>query len=480
MHGSGLEAVPSMTRVWSDEHQTAFARATGDVNPMHMDAQVARRTLAGGRAVHGVHVALWALDASASVCPLDRLSTFQIRFERFVLVGDRTLISIDEAAGERLKLSVSVGDARVLTLQALLTGARAQQPRVEGEATTIPAEPVVVEASGLADLKGMFRILDPAALSVLVPGLAYAVGPSRVAAIGALSTLVGMFVPGLHSILSKINVTFTDATPAVTRAESGLTYAVKRFQPLLQSITTQAHGPGIDARVESFIRPRPVEPASLAALKDMVRPGEFADVSALIVGGSRGLGATTAKLIAAGGGKVAITFLNGSAEAERVASEINGARGHCEILRYDARARTAEQLRDLQLKPSQLYHFATPQIFRQKSAAFDPALCAEMMQIYNYAFHDLCQICLEHSGRLRAFYPSTVAIDEPPRDALEYVTAKSAGEALVTMMGKSTPGLTVTSKRLPRTETDQTATIFPVPAAASSAVMLPIIREISA
>ncbi len=58
MNGSGSDDAAA-TRIWTEAHQAAFARATGDVNPMHMDARMARRTLAGERAVHGVHAALW-------------------------------------------------------------------------------------------------------------------------------------------------------------------------------------------------------------------------------------------------------------------------------------------------------------------------------------------------------------------------------------------------------------------------------------
>ena len=155
-----------------------------------------------------------------------------------------------------------------------------------------------VDPAAMAGLTGAFRLPDPAAIAALAPRLARAIGPGRVAGLGGLSTLVGMFVPGLHSILSKIDVTFTDGG-----AGSSLAYAVKRFQPMLQSVTLEAVGPGLVARVEGFVRPRPVEQESLRDLAALVQPGAFAGVSALIVGGSRGLGAATAKLIAAGGGE---------------------------------------------------------------------------------------------------------------------------------------------------------------------------------
>lgn len=475
MNGSDSAAATAMVRIWSETHQTAFSRATGDVNPMHMDARVAQRTLAGGRAVHGVHAALWALDACAETYRLGDLSSLQMRFERFVLVGDRTELAVHEADARGLRLSLSVDGIRAATIQATLGGTRPRAEPVAVPSGAIPTEPAVVDPSTIAGATGAFRLPDPEAIAALVPRLARAIGPARVAALGGLSTLVGMVVPGLHSILSKIDVTLTDDADG-----SSLAYTVKRFQPMLQSVTTQASGPGIEARVESFVRPRPVEPESLADLAALVRPGEFSAVSALVVGGSRGLGAATAKLLAAGGGDVSITYASGATEAEAVAKEIRNGGGRCQVLRYDAAQPVEPQLRSLALQPSQLYHFATPRIFRQKRAAFEPSCFEEMMRVYNYAFYDLSLFCLERRDRVAAFYPSTTAIDEAPRDTLEYVMAKTAGETLAATLARTLPNLRTVIERLPRVKTDQTATIFPVPAAPPGALMLPIIRRLSA
>ena len=44
------------------EDQHHFAKASGDNNPMHLDASVARRMLFGGPVVHGMNLLLWGLD----------------------------------------------------------------------------------------------------------------------------------------------------------------------------------------------------------------------------------------------------------------------------------------------------------------------------------------------------------------------------------------------------------------------------------
>src|SRR5580704_4043548 len=50
-------------RVFSADDQLAFARLSGDYNPIHLDPVAARRLLFGHAVVHGMHALLWALDA---------------------------------------------------------------------------------------------------------------------------------------------------------------------------------------------------------------------------------------------------------------------------------------------------------------------------------------------------------------------------------------------------------------------------------
>ena len=57
--------------------------------------------------------------------------------------------------------------------------------------------------------------------------------------------------------------------------------------------------------------------------------------SALIIGGSRGIGEVTAKILAAGGANVLITYNKGKNDAEKVVSDINSHGGVAAMLHYD-------------------------------------------------------------------------------------------------------------------------------------------------
>jgi NAD(P)-dependent dehydrogenase (short-subunit alcohol dehydrogenase family) len=49
----------------------------------------------------------------------------------------------------------------------------------------------------------------------------------------------------------------------------------------------------------------------MEALSGLCAPDEFAGATALIIGGSRGLGELTAKLLAKGGARILITYATG-------------------------------------------------------------------------------------------------------------------------------------------------------------------------
>jgi len=55
-------------RVFTSDDQLAFAKLSGDYNPLHLDPVLARRLLFGRQVVHGLHALLWSLNYHLSFC----------------------------------------------------------------------------------------------------------------------------------------------------------------------------------------------------------------------------------------------------------------------------------------------------------------------------------------------------------------------------------------------------------------------------
>src|SRR5215471_6883616 len=76
-------------RTFSSADQNRFAAASGDRNPMHLDAIFARRTQAGAPVVHGIHLVLWAMDSlAAKFCDLSPAARLRVQFRKFIYVDD--------------------------------------------------------------------------------------------------------------------------------------------------------------------------------------------------------------------------------------------------------------------------------------------------------------------------------------------------------------------------------------------------------
>jgi len=461
--------------------QEQFASVSGDHNPIHVDALKARRTQAGAPVVHGINLLLWALDSLAATQPdLPPLRNLRAQFNKFVYLGEGAeIILIQQGpAGARLNIAVDgvqrskviidFGDAAEVCSGC--SGASLEMIPF----SSIPVNLSFEQMSGRSGRLPFHMTQEDAAK--LYPAATKWLGARRMAALAASTYLVGMVCPGLHSIYSELSV----AACIDANSQDFLSFRVTETDPRFRSVEQEIVGGGLAGTVKSFARTPPVEQATMESLAGLVAPAEFAGSVALIIGGSRGLGELTAKLIATGGGRVIITWKAGREDAERVAHEIRSAGGSCEALSYDANKPAAEQLAVLADAPTHAYYFATPTIFRPQAEIYVAERLKQFLTVYVDGFWQLSQALRARQPRLSLFYPSSVSITdtERPKGMTEYAMAKTAGEVLCDDMNASQAPLHVTVNRLPRLLTDQTASITAVETAPPLETMLTIIREV--
>jgi len=467
-------------RCFRSNDQLLFARLSGDFNPMHMDPVIARRTQPGAQVVHGIHVFLWALDAVAARGDLMQFSYAKVQFKKFIYLDRSLSLRVVKHDDTQMHLEI-LHDKLTLANLKLFFGAKATTPANVPAANTLPTEftnkPNAPLLSEMGSLSGWLASSgSDEQFSALFPALEKAIGLNRISAIAQLSTLVGMACPGLHSIFSGFTLQLVDGL--MTR--KGIGWQTKHVDSRFRLVSIDYAGSGLMGEVAAFVRQEPICPPSLVSLTDRVGTTEFSGIRALIIGGSRGLGAATAKLLAAGGAHLTVTYVSGRSEAEALQADINSTRGErvCNIMRYDANLDATSQL-DGCGRFDQLYYFATTHIFQQKSEEYSPALFSEFSRIYVDGFYSCIRAVqsAEAGRRLVAFYPSSTALTERPRGMTEYIMAKAAGEALCTDLSQYDKNLMLVVHRIPRTVTDQTATASPVAACDPVDVMLPQIRK---
>jgi hypothetical protein len=331
------------------------------------------------------------------------------------------------------------------------------------------------------ELKGLLGSLnvgiDAALAKKLFPGFVADFGLAALAELLALTRLVGMRCPGRHSIFNKFDVTL-DRSGVPGR----LNFRVERTDERFLCVDMVIEGARLGGKLRAFFRPPPQAQPGIAEIAAFVGQHEFERSVSLVVGGSRGLGETTAKIIAAGGGLVVITYHRGAEDAARATDEIRRWRGRCESAQLNV-LRPGSAIRQLFARhlPRTIYYFATPQIFARRRTFFSRSLFQTFLDYYVIGFSTLIDAAAEQTeGKLRIFCPSSVTVDESLREIAEYAMAKRATEDLCAFYNRFSDRVEIIVERLPRTKTDQTSTLVEIPAEDSVKVMLPIVRRVEA
>jgi acyl dehydratase len=464
-------------RAFTAADQGAFAGLSGDFNPMHLDVDFARRTQMGAPVVHGIHHLLWALDAALRSIPLD-MRSLKVRFQQPLYLDETAGLSVNGRTENALSLEVATAGIVIATIK-LSSQPSKPSASLARDVTTAPQQLACAADPPFAQITNQSgAVTTPARddeLRALFPNLSEAAGIATIRALLATSQIVGMACPGLHSLFAGLEV----GRDAANDNRGALNYAVAKTDARLRSLQIDIAGYGMAGRLDAFARMAPPRQSAMASVAARVRPSAFAGQRALIVGGSRGLGEVTAKIIAAGGGYPLIGYRDGRPQAEAVAAEIRQAGGSCDIIRYDALSPAADQLAAAGRIDS-CYYFATGRIFqRRQAAAYASERLRGHLAFYVDGFHALCMaLAGRASGKTAIFYPSSVAIDEETSGLAEYAMAKAAGETLAGYLNAALPNIDIVSRRLPRILTDQTATIGVASAHDALDVLLPIVYEV--
>jgi NAD(P)-dependent dehydrogenase (short-subunit alcohol dehydrogenase family) len=463
------------SRRFSLEDQLEFAGISGDWNPVHVDPIAARRTIYGDVVVHGVHALLWALECLGHVSNEKRgLSHLNTKFKRQVHLGELIRCELVQLDEKGFKLSLETKGKIVVRIDGSFSQTRYE---LKGLPKTLCRTECrdrrfeeITAASGSLPLfvdEDRVQKMFPTALSMLTHG--------QIAELLATTRLVGMECPGRHSIYLGHNLHF-HVDPGHGCRE--LSFEVTRSDDRFSLLWLNVAGPTLRGTVMAFARPRPQTQAGVEIVRRLVTQDEFVKCRALVIGGSRGLGEITAKIIAAGGGDVWITYNRGREDAERVTREIQSAGFKCSYFQFDATAPV--EIVPTQFgcvwRPNQLYYFATPTISLETGDWFSTEKFDRYCCFHVKAFSATVESVLRLGKNLSIFYPSTIFLEQFEEHSTEYCAAKAAGEVLCRHLERLFPPVRVYAPRLKRMATDQTSALLPTDAEDSLLGMVTAIR----
>jgi len=436
--------------VFKPIHIESFATASGDFNPMHVDPVFARRLITGGQTVHGMYTLLFALDLYYQTCS-HIPNQIKVFFQKPVLEGELIEFFYEvDSNGTHITARNIYGQVASI----LLLG--------DGSTITKPINckrPVrkSIRNYSFSEVKGKRGILSVMAaqadLDKNFPHATCMLGAHVVATIMALSRLVGMSMPGLHSIYTGLDL------KVGLQSSAPLSWEVTRHISPRMPIKISLEGQDIFAEINAFFRPEPVKQATMREVKKVIELKVFSGQRALVIGGSRGLGELAAKCLAVGGGEVHITYMNGKSDADKVKKAINRIGEVCSKSRLNVNNLDGIDSLLKSFQPTHIYYFPSAPI-RNNIQSYNAELYDEYFSVYVSAFGRLVRMasrCIRHPFNI--FYPSTVFIETDQKGFAEYINAKRAGEQQAKLLEAEYSKASVFINRLPALKTDQTASL---------------------
>jgi len=449
--------LPQSTRhTFTNDGSLAFATLSGDCNPIHVDPEYARRSVAGRQVVHGLHLVFAALEAALSrrSAPVELLR-IDAKFLKPVTVDSTVLLTL-ETDGSTVHAELRSEDILRCRVSFLLGNRSADNLAPRPDLFAPPAHETcqVVPAELLSNCHGEMPLtLDNAELVQQFPAVAKRLSNRTSALLLSLTRLVGMRCPGRDSLFVGFQLTNTETDCS---DPAPLHYAVTDHEIRFRKLTLSVHSAGFRGTLDVLNRPPPVKQISLSDAKACTGPGEFSGIQALIIGGSRGLGEATLKLICAGGGSAAISYRHGQRDAQALSTECS-----CQTLAHDVHDPRDSKLPE-GFVPNLVFYFASPPIKSSFPGRWDQKTFDDYLSFYVTGLAQTVAWLgtqLHQAQKVTLWVPSTIFIDQPDRHFKEYAAAKAAAESYCRFLSDFPPKhlQSVHYPRLPRIRTDQTA-----------------------
>lgn len=442
----------------SPDESLHFAELSGDFNPLHVDPIGARRLPFGGTVAHGISVVMRALDIAVSHHGGGAIASLNAQFDSPISTGEKFKVDAERKADE-LAVCIRTEEGVAQRMTAHLVPAMAG-PQTVADYGERRCRNLDFEAA--AESSGSLPFAWNAALGEkLYPALSRSAPVWQLSALCATTRLVGMECPGLHSVYTSLDIAFSDGDTRDDRINWRVAKVDKRFRLLRLEVEAAS----FSARIDAVMRPPPVLQPSFADVRSAAAVGIFSGRRVVVVGGSRGLGEVAAKIFAAGGGEILITYATGVGDAAAVADEINAGGGLARICAFDVLNPSTSRPADLPAGwvPTDLAYFASPQITLAPGAPWNEALFQRFCSYFVGGFANTVAALDQGFGTakkpLRIFYPSTIYVAKPPPGGAEYAASKGAAEAYCEFLQLRRPNTSIVAPRLPRMLTDQTSSV---------------------
>jgi NAD(P)-dependent dehydrogenase (short-subunit alcohol dehydrogenase family) len=318
-----------------------FSQLSGDQNPLHIDSEYASRTQFRGKIAHGFISIVYVFQVINKFININTSQLILVDFKFLAPCREADRLSINLTFSNN-EIHVNILDIENRTIcQGRILLALSQKKRTEHYfklKTDNSNNEFILDKDMKKNIPLFYTLVkdnDRNAKEKL-SGLFY---NSQLSLLFSLSTIVGMYLPGKRALFRSFELQFeeqdTFSDQLIANAKVDRIYNAGGSLEFSVNFSTKKSEIA-KSRLKSNILSQNKEAVSLINFKSMSQfKGLLKNKNALVLGGSRGIGAATVQVLANAGCNVLLQYNNGLKDAQRIQKHIRKNGMNCEILKLD-------------------------------------------------------------------------------------------------------------------------------------------------
>ena len=306
-------------------------------------------------------------------------------------------------------------------------------------------------------IKEKFNINNIKLLRETYPNLIKFYGTERLKSIIYSSYFVGMKYPGYNSLLSSLNIFINNSYK-------------KDFLTKLLSIDKRINlskininSIGAELFIHAFGKNDKIQEPSIYQIKKNYNKNllNCSAQNALIIGGSKGIGALTSKILGIGKANLYITYKSNRKKLFNIKKEILRINKNIKIYRLDVMNFKKIKKVINNNKINCIYYFATPEILSFKRNKFDNKIYQNFLKYFYFIPKKIINLLSKKKEKIYFFYPSSIFLDDKKKysNISEYLNAKLKAEK---NLNKNFEKTNLIIRRLPPIKTEQNNFFLPI------------------
>lgn len=434
--------------------QLNFIKISADKNPIHLIEKNLSKLNLEGTVVHGMNVVLKSLDMLTKEKIIKPSQIYQIKckFAKMIFLDEVIKINFNFENKKKIFISIYSKGVLCIILELFFNNKLLTDENIKLKNKIINSLP---KNNSLKHKKKLIKINHVPLIKQIsksYPYLSKNLNYKIISSLIMMSTSVGMYWPGKNSLFVGFNIFLKkikkkDINLKILKTDNRTGYSIINYKSY-----------NCIGKIFTFFTQERAQQPSLTYLSKRIPKRALIKHKALIIGGSRGLGELTAKIIATSGGNVTITYNNNQMLAKNLLKIFNKRKLRLRIKKFKINKNGNFNNKTLKnCNYNCLYYFATPLIYRQKNIKFDKKIFRDFNNIYSKALIKIIKSL--KIKNLIIFYPSTVYNFRKNKNFSEYIHAKRDGVNKLKNMERKFKIVPVI-KKLPPFKTDQNNTIF--------------------